>query len=84
MDEGRSRQLWDHTSHVLARIHNAHCVEEANLMSAAQCNPFLADWAPRKVPIRTANLKFLWRFCTGQAAPNPFPDRFRGAHGKRQ
>lgn len=40
MVEGRARYEWNHTSHLLAEIHNAQAMSAKDLVTAADRNPY--------------------------------------------
>ena len=49
MAEGRRRDAWDRTSHVLATLINLHKTK-GRPVTAAECNPFTAATAPAAAP----------------------------------
>ncbi len=74
MVEGKRRDEWDRTSHVLAFIANAQRTKKDKLMTAAECNPYLVEEARRNRP-KHSDVKHLARIM-GIDVPEEVP------HGK--
>lgn len=62
MVEGKRRDAWDRTSHLLAFIANAQRTKRDKMITAAECNPYLVDDLKRNRP-KSRDVKQLARFC---------------------
>ena len=43
--EQRDRQLWNHTSAILEKLHNVNCIKESDLVAQGQLNPWTTKGA---------------------------------------
>jgi hypothetical protein len=40
MLDGRRREAWDHTSFLLAKIHNVNCLKRSSMVTPNACHPY--------------------------------------------
>lgn len=58
MRDGREKAAWQHTAHLLAKLHNSQCTRREAMVTADDCNPWIEKKA--ETPGEWSDLRGFW------------------------